>query len=110
MLINPGLPLVCAEIKSRVRRLTRSAANAPETEVIARVYQALGRARSRIVTATLDDAMAVEERPNMPATVNEWPNWRLALPRPIESLSDSRLADRIARALRSARPSRRRAR
>ena len=52
-----------------------------------------------MLTATLDDAMAVEERPNMPATDDEWPNWRLALPAPIETLKTSRLAKRIARAL-----------
>ena len=44
--------------------------------------------------------MAVEERPNMPATTDEWPNWSLALPEPIEGLAESRLARRIARALR----------
>ena len=44
--------------------------------------------------------MAVEERPNMPATNDEWPNWRLALPQPIETLKTNRLAARIAKALR----------
>ena len=66
--------------------MTRATARTPVTDVIARVHEGLGRARSRMVTATLDDAMAVEERPNMPATTDEWPNWRLALPQPIEAL------------------------
>jgi 4-alpha-glucanotransferase len=88
-----------AEIKSRIRRLTRVPADAPAAEVIARVHESLARAPSRIVTATLDDAMAVEERPNMPATTDEWPNWRLALPQPVEALRKSPLAARIARAL-----------
>jgi 4-alpha-glucanotransferase len=79
--------------------MTRAPASAPPAEVVARVHEALARAPSRIVTATLDDAMAVEERPNMPATHDEWPNWRLALPAPIETLKTSRLAKRIARAL-----------
>ena len=35
----------------------------------------------------------------MPATNDEWPNWRLALPEPIETLKTNRLAARIARAL-----------
>ena len=87
------------EIRTRVRRITKAPATAQIPEVIARVHEALGKAPSRIVTATLDDAMAVEERPNMPATSDEWPNWRLALPEPIESLTTSRLARRIARAL-----------
>jgi 4-alpha-glucanotransferase len=89
-----------AEIKKRIKRLTRATTHTPLPSVVVRVHEALGRAPSRIVTATLDDAMLVEERPNMPATTNEWPNWRLALPEPIESLSESRVARRIARALR----------
>jgi len=44
--------------------------------------------------------MVVEERPNMPATSDEWPNWRIALPRSIETLALSRTSRRIARALR----------
>ena len=87
------------EIRQRVQRMTRVPASAPPAEVVARVHEALARAPARILTATLDDAMAVEERPNMPATHDEWPNWRLALPAPIETLKTSRLAKRIARAL-----------
>ena len=87
------------EIKSRVRRMTRAAATTPVTEVIGRLHESLGQAPSRILTATLDDAMAVEERPNMPATSDEWPNWRIALPQPIEQLPKNRLAGRLARAL-----------
>ena len=87
------------EIRQRVQRMTRAPASAPPAEVVARVHEALARAPSRILTATLDDAMAVEERPNMPATHDEWPNWRLALPAPIETLKTSRVARRIGRAL-----------
>ena len=89
-----------AGIRSRVRRLTRSADKTSAAVVVARVHEALSHAPSRILTATLDDAMAVEERPNIPATTHEWPNWRIALPKPIESLKASRLARRIAKALR----------
>jgi len=88
------------EIKERVRRMTRSAGATPAGEIVARVHESLAKAPSRILTATLDDAMAVEERPNMPATNDEWPNWRLALPQPIETLKTNRLAARIAKALR----------
>ncbi len=88
-----------ADIRSRIKRLTRSAEKTPAAVVVARVHQALSHAPSRILTATLDDAMAVEERPNIPATTDEWPNWCLALPKPIESLKPSRLARQIAKAL-----------
>jgi len=86
------------EIRDRIGKLARSA-DAPVETAIARVHEALATSPSRILTATLDDAMAVEERPNMPATTTEWPNWRLALPRPIETLSKNPLARRIAAAL-----------
>jgi 4-alpha-glucanotransferase len=88
------------EIRSRVARTAKVAASASPAEIVARVHESLARAPSRILTATLDDAMTVEERPNMPATSDEWPNWRLALPQPIETLEGSRLARRIAKALR----------
>jgi 4-alpha-glucanotransferase len=88
------------QIRARVKRMTRATERTPVAAVVARVHEGLGRSPSRIVTATLEDAMAVGERPNMPATTDEWPNWRLALPQPIESLTESRLARRIARALR----------
>ena len=89
-----------AEIRSRIKRLTRSAEKTSVSIFIARVHQALSHAPSRILTSTLDDAMGVEERPNIPATTHEWPNWRIALPEPIESLRKSPLARRIAKALR----------
>jgi 4-alpha-glucanotransferase len=86
-------------MRERVARLTRASDRTPAETVIARLHDALGRTPARIVTATLDDAMAVEERPNMPATSDEWPNWSLALPAPIETLAKSPLATRIAKAL-----------
>ncbi|MCU1373901.1 MAG: 4-alpha-glucanotransferase [Actinomycetia bacterium] len=70
-------------------------------EAVVGAYRALSRAPSRVVLATLDDAFAVTERPNMPGTVDQWPNWSLALPRPIESLDGDPLADAIGQSLRS---------
>lgn len=71
----------------------------PVPAVIEAAYRALGRVPSAIVTATLEDALAVEERPNMPGTTTAWPNWRLALPSPIEALAEAPLALAVARAL-----------
>jgi 4-alpha-glucanotransferase len=88
------------EILARVRKLAKAKPDTPVDTVIARVHDTIGEAPSRIRTATLDDAMAVEERPNMPASGEEWPNWKVALPRPIETLEGDRLATRIAKALR----------
>jgi len=67
--------------------------------VVRATYEALGRSPSAVVTATLEDALAVEERPNKPATTWEWPNWQIALPEPLETLIESPLAAEIARSL-----------
>ena len=88
------------EIVARVRRLTAATTRTPTSTVIVRVHEGLAQAPSRLLTATLDDAMGVEERPNMPATRDEWPNWSLALPEPIETLDRNPVAARISRALR----------
>jgi 4-alpha-glucanotransferase len=56
------------------------------------------------VTATLDDALAVRERPNVPGTSLERPNWSIALPLPLETLETAPLARRIAAALDGRRP------
>jgi len=68
-------------------------------EVIARTYRRLGEAPSLILAAALEDALAVTERPNMPGTISQRPNWCLALPGGIEALETSPLAREIAAAL-----------
>ena len=87
------------EIHDRVANMTRATSRTPVSAVIARLHAALATAPSRLLTATLDDAMAVPERPNMPATTYQWPNWSIPLPEPIETLKSNRLAASIARAL-----------
>ncbi|OLD26852.1 MAG: 4-alpha-glucanotransferase, partial [Chloroflexi bacterium 13_1_40CM_3_65_12] len=68
----------------RLRRRLLDVTRAPEGrsafEVAIAAYKVLARARSRIVLAQLEDAIGVEERPNVPGTTTEFPNWRLALP------------------------------
>jgi 4-alpha-glucanotransferase len=57
---------------------------------------------ARVVLATLDDLAAVRERPNMPNTIDEWPNWRLALPVAHDEVLHGTLADRVFAALAAA--------
>jgi 4-alpha-glucanotransferase len=47
----------------------------------------------------LEDAMGVEERPNMPNTTAEWSNWSIALPAPVETLEVNALARTIGKIL-----------
>lgn len=90
-------------IRERVRRMTRLPDDAPVEQVVERTYRLLAEAPSMLVTATLEDACATPDRPNMPGTVTEWPNWYLALPAPLEEVEHRPLARAIAAALRARR-------
>jgi 4-alpha-glucanotransferase len=72
---------------------------APVEDVIERAYQLLGQSPCLLTTATLDDALAVRERPNVPGTVEQWPNWSLALPQSLEDIQRLPLAAALAAAL-----------
>lgn len=89
-------------------RLASSAGLNPQTpipDVITGAYALLARTPSRILTAALEDAAALEERPNIPATKpDQNPNWSLAFPTPIEELMNSELPRRIAAVLRRGEP------
>ena len=88
------------EIAERLRAMTGLPERAQVHEVIVRAHQLLAEAPSVVVTATLEDALAVEERPNMPSTTAEWPNWSLALPTPLEDLETQPLTQAVADTLR----------
>jgi len=87
-------------LKNKLAKLAGLAPDAAVTDVVVAVHQALGRAPSRVLLATLDDALAVPEQPNMPGTTSSWPNWSLALPRTLEQLREEPLPRQIAAALR----------
>jgi 4-alpha-glucanotransferase len=70
---------------------------------IVATYAALGRSPSMLVAVTMEDALAVAERPNLPGTVDERPNWQLALPRSLEEIETDPLVLEVAGAVDRAR-------
>ena len=88
-----------AYLKNKLIELTGLAEDAPVSEIIVETHRALGKAPSRVLLATIDDALGVLEQPNMPGTTTSWPNWSLALPKTIEEIRDADLPARIARVL-----------
>ena len=86
-------------LREKLRALGNLAEDAPVEAVIESTHRALAQAPSRVLLATLDDAVAAPERPNLPGTVNEWPNWSLALEKPLEEIEALELPRRIAGAL-----------
>ncbi len=86
-----------AEINQRLSSMAGLRDDSSIEDVIRGAYRLLAKAPSRILTAALEDAAAVEERPNMPATMpDQRPNWSIALPNPIEDLMKSELPRKIA--------------
>lgn len=73
------------ELRGKVEEWTGCPPEAPVAEVTQRLYELLGESPSAIVTASLDDALGVEERPNYPGTTGGT-NWSLALPQPLEDI------------------------
>ncbi len=86
-------------LREQLRSLLELDDDAEVDDVIERAYRRLAEAPSRIRISTLEDAQAVAERPNMPGTIDQWPNWSLALPQDIETMIASDLPQRIATAL-----------
>jgi 4-alpha-glucanotransferase len=66
-------------------------------------YRRLAQARSRIVLASFEDALGIQERTNQPGTTTERPNWRLALTKPLEEIEQDAGVLRIAESMRTAR-------
>ena len=57
------------------------------------MHRMLGRSRCRLALVAPYDVVGEVRQPNLPGTVDEYPNWRLPLPLDIESLrADPRVA------------------
>jgi 4-alpha-glucanotransferase len=87
------------EIRQRLQTMTGLSETAAVDEVVRRTHQLLAEAPSAVLLATLEDALAVAERPNMPNTTTEWPNWSRALPCPLEAIERHPLVQAVATAL-----------
>lgn len=88
------------EMRARLSRVAPAGPEVPLSEVIVAAYQALATSPSMLVTAALDDAAAVTERPNLPGAPDSRPNWCIGLPHPLEELLGQPLTERLAGVLR----------
>lgn len=86
-------------VRDRLRKWCDVEDGAPVEQIIACAHELLAGAPCAVVAATLDDACGVWERPNMPGTTDEWPNWCLALPLSVEEIERSELALAVAERL-----------
>lgn len=80
-----------------------SGPDADEPAIIAAMHRLLAATPSRLKLISPYDVLAEPRQPNLPGTVDEYPNWRLPLPATLEELrADPRVAE-ITAAFRDAR-------
>jgi 4-alpha-glucanotransferase len=89
-------------LRDKLVNMTGLPDETPPIDVAVAAYTALARGRPRIVLASLEDALSVNERPNVPGTTSEFPNWRLALPNSMEDIESADGVNRIADAMNAA--------
>jgi len=76
-----------------------------EQDLVVALHRLLATAASRLLLTSPQDALGAPRQPNLPGTVDEYPNWRIPLPVSVdELLSDAHVQAAIA-ALSDARPS-----
>jgi 4-alpha-glucanotransferase len=92
-----------AEMRDRLATVAEVPPDAPLEDVIVGVHRRLARAPSAVVSATIEDALGVTQRPNMPGTVAERPNWSLALPLRLDEVLADPLVNRVAASMREGR-------
>ncbi|WNG93063.1 4-alpha-glucanotransferase [Mycobacterium sp. ITM-2016-00318] len=69
-------------------------AESDERAIIAAMHRLLASAPSRLKLVSPYDVLAETRQPNLPGTIDEYPNWRLPLPVTLEELkADPRVAD-----------------
>jgi 4-alpha-glucanotransferase len=90
------------QIRDRLADTGELVEDAPETEAVLAAHRLLARAPAVLLAATLDDAVAEPERPNIPGGDGRRPNWSLALSVPLEDLETHPLAEEIASILAAA--------
>lgn len=89
-------------LREKLVELTHLPDDASPVDVAVAAYRHLAHGRPRIVLVSLEDALGVHERPNVPGTTHEFPNWRRALPRTIEEIEHADGVLRIAHEMRAA--------
>jgi 4-alpha-glucanotransferase len=85
--------------RSRLTAVTGLSRETPVAEVVVETHRHLGRSPALVRLAALDDALVNPDRPNMPGTIDEWPNWRLPLPQTLEAIEHDAVVAEVARAM-----------
>lgn len=83
----------------RLKSLAGLGRSADLREVVRKAHCLLAEAGSNLIAVSLEDALGVPRRPNIPGTVHERPNWRLPLPLSLEAIEKDPLVLEVAAAM-----------
>ncbi|MGN9812521.1 4-alpha-glucanotransferase [Micromonospora sp. BQ11] len=75
-----------------------------DEDVVTALHAALAASPTRLLAASLYDVLGEVRQPNMPGTVDEYPNWRLPLPASLAEIRDDPRVARVAKLLTAGRP------
>ncbi|MCU1401606.1 MAG: 4-alpha-glucanotransferase [Acidimicrobiales bacterium] len=89
-------------IRTRLALEAELAADADAQTAVRATYRLLATTPAMLVAASLDDAVAEPQRPNIPGADGRRPNWSLRLPSDLETIQQSPLTADIAEALATA--------
>nr|WP_239029097.1 4-alpha-glucanotransferase [Pseudonocardia acidicola] len=81
-----------------------ASADAPEQEIVVGMHALLARSRCRLALISPYDVIGETRQPNLPGTVDEYPNWRLPLPLTLEELRADRRVVAVVEEFRRRRP------
>jgi 4-alpha-glucanotransferase len=79
-------------------------AGIPTDDLVIALHALLASAASRLVLTSLPDVLGVTRQPNLPGTVDQYPNWRLRLPGTVADVFADPHVRAVVAPLRAARP------
>jgi 4-alpha-glucanotransferase len=77
---------------------------ADEEDLVVALHELLATSASTLLLTSPQDALGEVRQPNLPGTIDQYPNWRIPLPVTVEEFLQHPVVVRAVAALRSARP------
>lgn len=78
---------------------------ASEADLVVALHELLATSASTLLLTSPQDALGEPRQPNLPGTIDQYPNWRIPLPVTVDELLQHPVVVRVVAALRKARPS-----
>ncbi len=101
-----GPPDAAGKAAGRPDAATKAGGEPDDGDVVVAMHAALAASPSRLLGVSLYDVLGEVRQPNMPGTVDEYPNWRLPLPASVAQIRTDPGVTRIVDLLTAARPRR----